>query len=638
MNWAKRLFDNGVYYWEPAWITVGDTTGLKGAEYTAQVDKNKVLWETYGSGWASSFAKEYDAEDAGKWFGGSAVDNQAFFYADGTPNAALHVWEYVKTGAVSNTVSVNGISSAEESIEVNGTYTFPEKVTVTYNKGAVEEAVIWDKEEVDKIDVSRPGVYMVHGKVTFSKTVNTGDYSGKTEALVTYTLTVKEANLITDKDAAGFEDGGSFVVEGTGIKAIPSKEDVLEGSGTLHWYNATAVNSSVTYDAPLTLEAGCYTFEAAAMGYAGDTVTLKVLDTEGNELFTGASKEMAGWTTVLGECQKPSVTFCLDKETQVKLQICLGISNGGWGSADALYLHKHQNQTVKEQGEGTHLVSCADCAEELYSEECKWDEGVVTTEPTYATEGVKTFTCSICKATKTETIDRLEEPGEVIWPSNAEKNALNAEILVSDNIDLGKLVLTEEEKQRVQEGEDARISLEVLDISESVSAEEKAEIKKVSGNLSAGIYLDINLYKQIGSDEKQKVEKPNGKLAIIIRVPDEMISKTNTNYVYKMIRIHEGEAKLLDGTFDSEAGTFTFETDRFSTYALVYGSEAIINGPDEPSKSESAAVSNNTTKPEKTANAVQTGDAANPMVYIGVMMICMFVFGTVIVMRKKRHR
>ena len=37
----------------------------------------------------------------------------------------------------------------------------------------------------------------------------------------------------------------------------------------------------------------------------------------------------------------------------------------------------------------------------------KWNEGVVTTEPTIDAEGVKTFTCGVCGETKTEAIDKL---------------------------------------------------------------------------------------------------------------------------------------------------------------------------------------------------------------------------------------
>ncbi|TAI51562.1 arabinogalactan endo-1,4-beta-galactosidase [Bacillus paralicheniformis] len=79
----------GVFYWEPAWIPVGPAR---------QLEKNKSLWETYGSGWATSYSAEYDPEDAGKWFGGSAVDNQALFDFKGRPLPSLNVFKYVDTG------------------------------------------------------------------------------------------------------------------------------------------------------------------------------------------------------------------------------------------------------------------------------------------------------------------------------------------------------------------------------------------------------------------------------------------------------------------------------------------------------------------------------------------------------------
>ena len=78
----------GVFYWEGTWITAG------GKSWEA----NSALWERYGSGWASSYAAEYDPEDAGKWYGGSAVDNQAFFTPDGKATEALKVFALVRTG------------------------------------------------------------------------------------------------------------------------------------------------------------------------------------------------------------------------------------------------------------------------------------------------------------------------------------------------------------------------------------------------------------------------------------------------------------------------------------------------------------------------------------------------------------
>jgi hypothetical protein len=39
---------------------------------------------------------------------------------------------------------------------------------------------------------------------------------------------------------------------------------------------------------------------------------------------------------------------------------------------------------------------------------------------------------------------------------------------------------------------------------------------------------------------------------------------------YRVIRMHNGVAEILEGTYDPATHMFTFETDRFSTYALTY--------------------------------------------------------------------
>ena len=83
----------GVFYWEPAWLPVGSAN---------QWAQNSVIWEQHGSGWASSYAGEYDPEDAGQWYGGSAVDNQALFDFNGRPLDSLNVFNFIITGATAN--------------------------------------------------------------------------------------------------------------------------------------------------------------------------------------------------------------------------------------------------------------------------------------------------------------------------------------------------------------------------------------------------------------------------------------------------------------------------------------------------------------------------------------------------------
>ena len=85
-----------------------------------------------------------------------------------------------------------------------------------------------------------------------------------------------------------------------------------------------------------------------------------------------------------------------------------------------------QRENVKEatctkDGSYDEVVRCKVCNKELSREPKtitspghQWDEGVVTKEPTCAAEGEKTFTCSVCKETKTEKIDKTNDhtPGE----------------------------------------------------------------------------------------------------------------------------------------------------------------------------------------------------------------------------------
>ena len=70
----------GVFYWEPAWLPVG-------SNYSG----NQALWEKYGSGWANKAAGEFDT-DARDYYGGSCVDNESLFSADGTPLDSLYVF------------------------------------------------------------------------------------------------------------------------------------------------------------------------------------------------------------------------------------------------------------------------------------------------------------------------------------------------------------------------------------------------------------------------------------------------------------------------------------------------------------------------------------------------------------------
>lgn len=78
----------GVFYWEPAWITVGSNNKAD----------NLNKWEQYGSGWASQAAIGYDPNVSLSNYGGSEWDNQALFNQQGQVLPSLSVFKYVNNG------------------------------------------------------------------------------------------------------------------------------------------------------------------------------------------------------------------------------------------------------------------------------------------------------------------------------------------------------------------------------------------------------------------------------------------------------------------------------------------------------------------------------------------------------------
>lgn len=384
----------GVYYWEPAWITVGNTTGLTGEALQNKITENKTKWEKDGSGWASSYAGEYDANDAGKWFGGSAVDNQALFYADGTATPAMHVWNYVKTGSTSNLVSVEKIASVSETItqkENPKNYSLPESVAVTYSdaKDAVNETVTWNEADKTKIDASKVGTYQVHGTVTLSKEITRGAYKGKTVVSVVLKLQVKKTNLIknadvveVNKDAQNKFDRSDESI----IKTIEDSENPYGGSGTcMGWWNGNDTEESVTitYNEGIVLAKGSYTFELYAQGSAendqkqeGNKITLQILDASSEVIAEGEPVSLQGWN----EWQTPKVDFTLTGKNVVKLQIKIETQSNGWGSVDELYLHEDENAKDDSGNSGSSTVTPSIPSVDTPAIDKKDDKSEVTTE------------------------------------------------------------------------------------------------------------------------------------------------------------------------------------------------------------------------------------------------------------------
>ena len=68
--------------------------------------------------------------------------------------------------------------------------------------------------------------------------------------------------------------------------------------------------------------------------------------------------------------------------------------------------HEHEYGEWTDAGDGaTHIHICSGCGNEE-AQPHSWDDGVVTTEATGTAEGVMTYTCQVCGATRTEPVEK----------------------------------------------------------------------------------------------------------------------------------------------------------------------------------------------------------------------------------------
>nr|MCR5083213.1 hypothetical protein [Parasporobacterium sp.] len=201
-----------------------------------------------------------------------------------------------------------------------------------------------------------------------------------------------------------------------------------------------------------------------------------------------------------------------------------------------------------------------------------------------------------------------------------------------DNLttELAKSIMTTEEYQSVENGECMLVYLDITDIGETVSADDKELLEAVAkvqeNDTKVGMYLDLSLFKQVGTNTPSKITDLNGnKIKVTIDVPDEFKPTDGTQRTYFIVRIHDGVTEILA---QSTSTSISFETDRFSTYALLY-SDAIQAEPTQSSVTP-ADVS--------TVASPDTGDHAPIAQTIVVLFIAISLLSTVVTVTIKKKR
>lgn len=333
----------GMFYWEPAWIPVGvyDETASNAASVLAS---NKTKWETYGSGWASSYSAEYDAENAGRYYGGSSWDNQALFDHTGHPHASLKVFKYVDSGTTA-TVKPDVIKASSVEFVYGEKITLPSTVTAICNDGSTTEVeVTWNASQIAAIKTY--GSYTVNGTAAGLKAI--------------CNVEVLPENLLTN---GGFESGigegnGWTLHYGDNVSSLfkIDSADIKRGSKAFKFdaWSSTVTDFTMTQTVS-GLKPGVYAcyMNVEEAGTSGSyTITISA---EGDGKAGSAAAELAGWMV----WDKAQVNNIVVKDTD-SITVTISITTTAletWGTIDEVYLFRtgdlNGNGTENGNGSGT---------------------------------------------------------------------------------------------------------------------------------------------------------------------------------------------------------------------------------------------------------------------------------------------
>lgn len=177
--------------------------------------------------------------------------------------------------------------------------------------------------------------------------------------------------------------------------------------------------------------------------------------------------------------------------------------------------------------------------------------------------------------------------------------------------------ITANELSEVAEGKKVEIVLEVKEAQANELIETNTKGYKV------GKYLDITLYKTIdGTNES--IHELTKAMKVTIKVPEELINKdSKTKREYFIARSHNGKVDILETSYNEKTNSLTFETDKFSDYAILY----------KDTKEKEAVTPTVKAENKKEVKKVKTGDSTNSVLYLGLFGFSLLIIYC-IVMKK----
>ena len=610
---VKNVGDAGIglFYWEAAWIPVEYSYDEDGILISDIVDSNKAAWEANGSGWASSYGGEYDPEDAGKWYGGSAVDNQAWFDFNGKALETVNIYNYIRTGTkaprVVSSISVDDITVSLSKLD---TVSLPETVTLNFNDSTTEVvSVKWDEKAFEAAKAAGVGEYTLKGTYTISS--ESGEVA---ENEVSIKLTIEYDNLLTNPS---FEDGlADWNVSSNIINTGDASSNSRTGSGCAHFYSANA-GESATATQTVVLNAGKYQLAGYVQGGdSGETDAISLKAIVGDETYS-AEGELTGWKV----WSNPTIDEFVITEDNTEVQVVISLENvtaGIWGAFDDIALYRIGDYITESDSDADKDdVDKEDVVDTGKDDAGKGDSeaGDVTSdskEDIEVTDSDEEYikTESLFTETVEEVIAKFSESVEVVIEEV--RTVTNSGVSIAGD------------KSILPEG----VMFEVSKIAKTTDSYKKAETKLAEKKLDGKFTVqEINLK---GADDTQ-LHQMDGYVVVTLPVPEGFtVSLEKTIGVYRL----EDDGTLTKCASDVADGKLSFSTNHFSTYIFVEEPVVVADASAENNENSTGNVSTVANATPTALASVKTGDETDFILQMmlelaGIAFVTLaFVYGT----------
>lgn len=401
----------GMFYWEPAWLGVGNAYNEDGTTNEAALTANKQKWNKYGSGWASDYAGTYD-EQANKWGGGGTNnENASLFDFDGNPLASFNVFKYVNYGSVAKNKSFYATDELKDLVVKMGDSkaTIKDALATEVGYRTNDEAgnststkkakITWDDKSLESVVTEISTTKAIGNDYTVSGTI---DVDGQKYTVTCKLLVDPSENLLQN---GSFEDEIGDEWKYTNGKLLwqafasenkdANTRNESKGSVILNSYhvdeNSMIADENGCYAdsiaQTLSLPAGVYEAKAFFEGLdkagsnPGESIHLSVVDGNGTEKISN-SVTLDGWQVwqcaTVGNITITNAMVAEGKNTvTVSANVCM--KKDVWGSIDDVYLYKVGDVTDSGNS-GSSTVTPSTPSTDTPASDKKDDKSEVTTE------------------------------------------------------------------------------------------------------------------------------------------------------------------------------------------------------------------------------------------------------------------